>query len=271
MTTVGVTGALRAQNLNEAIVSSQSGLRRVTEVFTQELRSTVLGGVSNRPYASNDHQVSFITLTGGAGDPVVRHDQGQDNSFEKADNLDLVWGDPGTDPVAVLSGRHILLVNGLGQAIVLKVTNVRLQGAGTYNVVHAGCANTIAYTAGHMITIQARSVGYRFDAPSGTLFMTEDSGPEVPVAFHLASVAVEYVYVTDGGRTLVRSTPLTDALGVPARSGTIGGERATLQRVGLVVSASEGTRGRGVERTVSSDVEVASRRNLVIDRVTECR
>ena len=202
MATVGVTGALRAQNLNEAIVSSQSRLRRVTEVFAQELRGAVLGGVSNGPYVSNDHQVSFITLTGGAGDPVVPHDRGQGSSFEKADNLDLVWGDAKTDPVSVLRGRHILLVNGRGQAIVLKVTTVRLQGTGTYNVVHAGCANTIAYTAGRTVMMQARPVGYRFDASSGTLFMTEGSGPEVPVAFNLGSVKIEYVYVTDGGSTI---------------------------------------------------------------------
>ena len=54
------------------------------------------------------------------------------------------------------------------------------------------------------------------------------------------------------------------------RSGTIGGEQVTLQRIGLVVSASENAKGRGVERTVSSDVEVTSRRSLVIDRVTAC-
>ena len=270
MATLGVTGALRAQNLNEAIVSSQSRLRRVSEVFSQDLRSTVLGGVLNVPYVSNDHQVSFVTLEGGAGDPVVPHDRGGDSSFEKADNLDLVWGDARTDPVSALDGRHILLVNGQGQAIVLKVTSVQLQGSGTYNVVHAGCANTIAYTPGRTVTMEARPVGYRFDASSGTLFMTEGSGPEVPVAFHLRSVAIRYVYVTDGGRALVRTVPLTDASGAPVRRGTIGADHVTLQRIGLVVSASEGAEGRGVERTVSSDVAVVARGTLVIDRVTAC-
>jgi prepilin-type N-terminal cleavage/methylation domain-containing protein len=270
MATTGVSGALRAQSLNEAVVSSQSRLRRVTEVFTQELRSAVLGGVSNAPYASNDHQVSFVTLTGGAGDPVTPHDSGNNVSFSNAANFDLLWGDTAVDPATVLTGHHVLLVNDNGEAIVFKVTNVALQGTGTYNVVHAGCSNTIAYTNSRTMSMQSRAIGFRYDAASGTLYLTEGSDPEVPVAFDLSSVSIQYVYLTDTGGTVVRTTPLTSSTGQPVRSGTIGGQSVTLQRIGIAVSASDRANGRQVARTVSSQVEMASRHNFPIHQVTIC-
>ncbi len=270
MATTGVSGALRAQSLNEAVVSSQSRLRRVTEVFTQELRSAVLGGVSNAPYPSNDHQVSFVTLNGGAGDPVTPHDSGHNASFSNAANFDLLWGDTAVDPATVLTGHHVLLVNDNGEAIVFKVTNVTLQGTGTYNVVHAGCSNTIAYTDSRTMSMQSRAIGFRFDAASGTLYMTEGSDPEVPVAFDLSSVKIQYVYVTGTGGTVVRTTPLTSSTGQPVRTGTIGGQPATLQRIGIAVSGSNRANGRQVARTVSSQVEMASRHSFTINQVTIC-
>lgn len=270
MATTGVSGALRAQSLNEAVTSSQSRLRRVNEVFTQELRSAVLGGVSNVPYVSNDHQVSFVTLIGGAGDPVLKHDYGNNNSFQHANNLDLLWGDTKIDPATVLTGRHLLMVNGNGEAIVFKVTQVTQQGNGAYNVVHAGCANTIAYTGNRTMTMRSRSVGYRYDNASGTLYMTEGGNPELPVAFDLSSVKIQYVYLTDAGTTVVRSSPLTDSAGQPLRVGTISGQAATLQRIGLAVSASERASGRQVGRTVSGQVEMSSRHSFTINQVTTC-
>ena len=270
MATVGVSGALRAQSLNENIVSSQSRLRRVTEVFTQELRSAVLGGVANAPYVSNDHQVSFITLTGGAGDPVDYQDQGNNASFQQADNFNLIWGGSGTDPTASLPGHHVMLVNGNGESIVFKVTSVQLAGTGLYKVVHAGCANTIAYTGPRTMSMRTRSVGFRYDANDKTLYMTEGSGPEVPVAFDLSSVAIQYVYVTDSGTTLVESAPLTDASGAPLRTGTINGQQVTLQRIGLAISASDGAHGHTVRRTASGMVQLTSGHSFSINQVTTC-
>lgn len=270
MATTGVSGALRAQSLNEAVTTSQSRLRRVTEVFTQELRGAVLGGVTNAPYTSNDHQVSFVTLVGGAGDPVLKHDYGKNKSFQTANNLDLLWGQTGVDPATVLEGHHLMMVNNNGDAIVFQVTNVQKQGNGAYNVVHAGCANTIAYTDNRTLTMQSRSVGFRFDAATGTLYMKEGSNSEVPMAFDLGSVAIQYVYLTDAGTTVVRSTPLTNSAGDPVRVGTIGGQSATLQRIGLAVSASTRASRGDVKRTVSGQVEMSSRHSFSIDQVTIC-
>lgn len=271
MATIGVTGALRAQTLDEAIVSSQGRLRRVNEVFTQELRSAVLGGVTNLPYVSNDHQVSFITLTGGSGDPVLPHDYGKNSSFPQADNLDLLWGDASTS-ATVLEGHHLMVVNGSGEAIVFKVTNVQAinNDPTRINVVHAGCANTIAYTGPQTMTMRARAVGFRYDAASGTLYMTEGSDPEVPLAFDLSAVTIQYVYQTSSGTTSVRSAPITDSSGVPLRQTTIGGVPATLVRIGLAVSAQSKAHRGSVTRTVSSAVEMTSKHSFTVNQVTTC-
>jgi len=270
MATTGVSGALRAQSLNEAVTTSQSRLRRVTEVFTQELRGAVLGGVTNAPYTSNDHQVSFVTLIGGAGDPVLPHDYGNNNSFPNAENLYLLWGQSGVDPATALEGHHLLMVNNSGEAIVFEITNVQAKGNGSYNVVHAGCSNTIAYTGNRTMTMQSRSVGFRFDAATGTLYMKEGSNPEAPMAFDLGSVAIQYVYLTDAGTTVVRSAPLTNSAGEPLRVGTISGQPATLQRIGLAVSASTRASRGQVKRTVSGQVEMSSRHSFSINQVTTC-
>lgn len=270
MATIGVSGALRAQSLNEAVTSSQSRLRRVTEVFTQELRSDMLGGLSNAPYVSNSHEVSFLTLVGGAGDPVDYQDNGNNASFEQADNINLIWGDNSVRPANALTGHHLLMINGNGDAIVFKVTNVADNGNGTYNVVHAGCSNTIPYVDTRTMTMRSRSVGFRFDPSTGTLYTKIGSGPEVPMAFDLGSVQLEYVYETDSGATVVRSTPLTNGSGLPVRQGLIDGQNATLQRVGLTAKATDGSGGSQVTRVVSGEVAISSGSSLSINEVQVC-
>ncbi len=270
MATIGVSGALRAQSLNEAVTSSQSRLRRVTEVFTQELRSDMLGGLSNAPYVSSSQAVSFLTLVGGAGDPVDYQDNGNNASFEQANNINLIWGDNGVDPAGLLTGHHLLMINGDGDAIVFKVTNVVDNGNGTYNVVHAGCDNTIPYVDTRTMTMRSRSVGFRFDPTTGTLYTKVGSGPEVPMAFGLGSVRLEYVYETDSGGTVVRSTPLTDSSGLPVRQGLVNGQNATLQRVGLTVTATGGSGASKVTRVVSGEVAISTGSSLTIDEVRVC-
>lgn len=272
LATTGVVGALKAQSLNEAVTSSQARLRRVTEVFTQDLRSSVLGGVTNTPYVSNDHQVSFLTLAGGGGNKVLPHDYGQGNSFSNAENLFLLWSDPNTSATS-LEGHHVLLVNDNGDATIFRVSNVQAVAGTTYqfNVVHSGCPNLIGYTDARTMTLRTRAVGYRFDAGSGTLYLKDGSSAETPVAFDLSDVTIQYVYETAAGTPIVRNAPLTDASGQPVRTGTdAGGQSLTLARVGLVVSASDGSQGTRVRRTVSGEVEMSSNPSLKLNKVTPC-
>lgn len=275
MATTGVSRALRTQSLNESITTSQARLRRITEVFTQDLRSSVLGGVSNLPYTSSDHAVSFITLTGGAGDKVVPHDYGSGNTFEGADYLYMLWSDSDTS-ASSLVGQHLMLVNGYGDANIFEVSDVSaVSGTNNYvyDVTHSGCTNTVPYTDARTITLTTQAVGYSFDATTGTLYMTEgpNAANQFPVAFDLTDVKIQYIYLTDAGSTVVRTTPLTDSSGTPVRTGTLpSGANATLARVGLVVTAADGSHGTNVTRTISGEVEMSSNPTFKIDKVTQC-
>src|SRR5690606_17110828 len=98
--TTGVINGLRVQSVNEASTAVQAKLRRITEVFTQELRSAVLGGVTNQPYDSGSASISFLLLDGGAGYQVIDHTGNfQDSNTKRivapaatAEELDLFPG-----------------------------------------------------------------------------------------------------------------------------------------------------------------------------------
>src|SRR5690606_18560030 len=66
-----IVQGLQVQSSQEAVTSTQARLRRVSEVYTQELRSAVLGAVSDSPYPSDSSSVSFTLLDGGAGFQVT--------------------------------------------------------------------------------------------------------------------------------------------------------------------------------------------------------
>src|SRR5690606_5790547 len=107
--TTGVVNVLRVQAVNEAATSAPAKLRRVTEVLTQELRSAVLGGVTNAPYASNNTQISFLLLDGGAGYQVLPHDSGKNSSFVEAANVDISSGNSLAEVRADLLDSEVLM------------------------------------------------------------------------------------------------------------------------------------------------------------------
>ena len=218
---------LRMQNLSEASSSAQAKLRRVGEVFTQELRSAVLGGISNNPYTSDGDSVAFALLDGGPGYQVLPHDSGNNNSFKNASNVQILA------PVAsatdlLLAGGQAMMVNADGEAIIFDVNNVTAVAGGNYefNVVHPGCANTIDYTANTLL-FKVATLGYDFDAVSGNLNVTEGSAAEGSFAFGLDSVVFSYIYALDDGTTSAQATPLTDAGGLPVRTFTFGQREQT--------------------------------------------
>ncbi len=271
--TSGVINALRVQGVNEAAASAQAKLRRVVEVFTQELRSAVLGGVSNQPYASGSSSISFLLLDGGAGYQVLPHDSG--GGFPNSVNFEIIAPGSTAAVQASLAGQEIMLINGNGDATVLQVTNVtstKGPGSGIYRVVHNACANTIAYTPNSTLVMLVSSLGMNFDSASGNLNQISGSGAEVPLAFDLDGLELEYVYLLDDGSTRVRAEPYADANGYPVRRGKVAGENVSLVRIQLTVSATElSGGGRSVSRSYTGQVELASNPSFRIDRVVPCR
>ena len=270
LATAGIAGGLRVDRYNQAATTTQEKLRRVTEVYTQELRSAVLGGLSNTPYTSNAHQVSFVTLWGSAGNKVLPEDSGNNASFPQAHNLKLDWN--GSDATAqALIGQQMLMTNNDGQAVLFTVTNVQKNGDGSYRVVHSQCANTIDYTTPRTMALTGRSVGFRYDPNTKNLYMKEGTGPEMVMAYDLSSVELQYVYQASDDSTYVLASPLTGTDGSPLRTGSYKGKTVTLKRVGLVLSASGSAAGATVSRTYSGAVEMASAGTVVVNEVAPCK
>jgi len=65
----GVIQFMQSRSDLEAAINAQAKLRRIVEVFTQDLRSAVFGGLSATPYPSGNASVSFALIEGGAGYP----------------------------------------------------------------------------------------------------------------------------------------------------------------------------------------------------------
>jgi len=264
--TSGVTSSLRVQAINEAASSAQAKLRRITEVFTQELRSAVLGGVTNQPYAANSSQISFLLLDGGAGYQVI-HKSG---TFTTQNFTDLAPTGAIGD-VSYLNGREILLVNSSGEAVVMRVTGVATNSSNgnSYRLTHSACLNTIAFTPNTLI-LSVRSLGVSYNAGDSTLYQREGSGSALPVAFDMDGFLLEYVYQEADGTPHVEAQPILQG-GVPSRTGVIGGAPVTLARVQMTVSTSE-ARGGGNDlvRSYMGQVEMATNPSFQINRVVIC-
>ncbi|HZJ10126.1 MAG TPA: type II secretion system protein [Trueperaceae bacterium] len=270
--TSGVVKVLHVQATNEAATSAQAKLRRVTEVFTQELRSAVLGGVTNAPYASGSNQISFLLLDGGAGYQVLPHDSGQNSSFVNANNVDIATGGSLTEIKADLEGSEVLMVNDHGDAVILLITNITQSGGSSstkFSLKHPACPNTIDFTSNTLI-MSVKSLGLSFDAASGNLFQRIGAADPVPLAFDMDGVTLEYVYEEADGTPHALGAPLLED-GSPARESQIGGAPVTLARVQMTVSASEGSfGGREISRSYTGQVEMSSNPSFQIDKVVAC-
>jgi len=69
-----IVGFMQLRQHQDAITATQAKLRRVIEVFTQELRSSVFGAIIDEPYESGDRAVSFALLKGNSGFKVYTTD-----------------------------------------------------------------------------------------------------------------------------------------------------------------------------------------------------
>lgn len=263
----GIIQALRLQNTNEAATNLQAKLRRVTEVVAQDLRSSMFGGLANEPYAAGTTSLSFVLAEGPQGYQVLPTGG---NSFPNRNNVDVFA--PVTQALDVgLEGRRALMVNGAGEAIVFTVTNVvATSGAssGNWNVVHAGCNNTIAYVDPVRL-FGVQSAGFSFDAASGELRRQAIGGAERVLAFGLSEVAIEYVYAANDGSTLVRAEPFV-AGGIPLRIAQVAGVGYRLQSLRVTVAAEEAVAGRTLERRYVSQIQLPDGGTVDLRSVVSC-
>lgn len=263
--TAGVGNVLRVQAVNEAATSTQAKLRRVTEVFTQELRSAVLGGITNDPYPSSANEISFLLLDGGAGYQVLN-----DSSFLSRNYVNIAAPGSLTAIRAALEGKQILMVNNNGEAVVMKVSSISSLGGGNgFSLAHTGCKNTINYTSNTLI-LAVRSLGLSYNTGDRVLYQRDGGAAAVPLAFDMTGLDLEYVYQEGDGTPHIETTPLTES-GQPVRNGLIGSTPVTLARVQVTVSSEEPTgRGNMLERSYTGQVELATNHSFQINKVVPC-
>lgn len=253
----GIVQALRVQSLNEASTSLQGKLRRVTEVISQDLRSTVLGAVVDAPYASGADQISFTVAVGGQGYEVR---QVGGNPWPA--NVFRVF----TDQQPVVAGDRILIVNGSGLGATVPVSGVVDQGNGRFDVsVGGGCTTTVGFSHPvRMFVVDA--VGYRLLA-NGDLQRQAVGEAAQSLAFALSAFEIQYAYRHGDGSLELRDAPRTDAAGTPLR---VDGQRV-LESVRVRLAAEQTIFGnRTVERAYAAQIALPPPGSVNLGSVVSC-
>ena len=277
----GVIQFMQSRSDLDAAINAQAKLRRIVEVFTQDLRSAVFGGLSATPYPSGNASISFALIEGGAGYPVLPHDSGNNQSFKRAAEAKIVVLAGALSGVGIARGDEVLMVNNLGDGVILPVTGVNPVGGepNRWHVVHAGCGNTIDYTPNTLL-FRVRTLGFRFDPTTRRLVYREGGGEEVPVAFDMERFAIHYAYERAFGDTVTEPpggafTPahaFARPTGAPPYQVTevATGKVYTLRRLSLVLEARFPSRGRPVSRTYTAQVELAANTQYQAKRIVPC-
>ncbi len=263
ITYAAVVQGLRVQSGQEAATSAQARLRRVSEVFTQEVRSAVLGAIGNVPYTSSSNAVSFLLLDGGAGFQVTDIDAASNNIDVMASVSDLGG-----------SGSQLMLVDAGGQAVLFNLASTSGSGTPlTVNPSGSGCFTGLATTGSNInsLLFRVKTMGLSYDAQSETLMQIEGDGDELALAFSLTDVDIDYVYRPGGGGAMITlDTPLLDSNGLPTRDAVHSGSPVELTRLRIELRSEARSLGGLVERSYVSHVDLASNPSFSIKAVSAC-
>ena len=174
---------LEARQTQDAITATQAKLRRVLEVFTQDLRSAVFGAIINEPYRSGESAVSFALLKGSSGFKVVANDP---SSWPDRYSTKIIAENPG-----IKRGDHVLIVNKDQKAVILKVSGVRRVDTRQWRIWHRSCRNTLTYYPNTLL-FAVDLYGVRHDEADKTLILNVN-GREQLLAFDIQRFRVEYL------------------------------------------------------------------------------
>jgi len=261
-----VMQGLTVQSSQEAATASQARLRRITEVFTQELRSALLGAVSNEPFTAGSSAVSFTLLDGGAGYQV-----GSVDAF--GSSLDIVAPVTTAGQLGLL-GRQAMAVDAGGQAVIFQVSSISASGTNwKVTASRSGCFSGMSTSQGdnrNMLLFAVRTLGVNFDAGEQTLYQQEGSGSVTPLAFDLSDFRIEYVYRNSStGELHTLGAPLQDG-GLPAKFATIGGSPVELHRLQLYLESTTHSSRGDVVRSYQSQVDLSNNESFSIKVVESC-
>lgn len=260
-----IGSSLRVQSDQEALTSAQGKLRRVMEVLTQDLRSAVFGSITGSPYLPADDQVSFMMLTGGAGHPVLPPPSGTD--FAGSNQFTVQMPD-----ASHLSGRQIVMIDShSGTGVIKPVTAASEQSSGIWRI-SSSCRNTLQYDSddSRLLIFEISTVGLRYSADDGTLFLSEGDADELPFAFGLSGFRIEYVYAEADGETTVRSEPYLGDSGTPVRTHHDGGASRELRRIQFIAEADSESRGRVTGHAYTGQVDLSRNEHYRVEEIVPC-
>jgi prepilin-type N-terminal cleavage/methylation domain-containing protein len=236
MASSAIVQYLGIQSDQEATTSAQARLRRTTELVSQELRSAILGAVTNQPYTSNNQQLSVALLDGSAGYPATTL-TGTTTQFISTAT---------TATLGLAANNLVLIVGSNGLAALRTVTTVSNPSTNTWQLTHAACTLPVLNDP---LLFKVKTLGYRRNTANNQLVSTE-AGVESAVAFNITGFNVDYIY-TAGGASQV------NPVGFPARSVVVGGSTFTLDRLQVTMTAQELSRGKTITRTYSNQIDLA--------------
>jgi prepilin-type N-terminal cleavage/methylation domain-containing protein len=248
---------LRVQSDQEAVTSAQARLRRVTELVSQEMRSAVFGSIlpnNGSNYDADTDSISFLLLDGGAGYPVL----GTAATFSTAASLNISSSAIDNAALGIATGDELLMLNP-GSGALLFRAGAMVKNVADWSITHVGtCKNTIPYTPNTLL-FKVRTFAVRHDLASKTLFARE-GGVEQTLAWNITNFRIDYVYQNVAGSTEI------NPVSFPTKK--IGG--LTLQRLQIVAGTGELSRGKTIERTYSSQIELADNNTVNIGGLTVC-
>jgi prepilin-type N-terminal cleavage/methylation domain-containing protein len=236
---------LGVQSDQEAATSAQARLRRSTEIVSQELRGAILGAVTNTPYTASTSQLSVALLDGAAGYQVT--------SFNGTTTTIISTVGTAND-TGFAANDMIMIVGANGEAILRKV-NTLAQGAtgsSTWNLSHPSCTLPTTLPTDPLL-FKVRTLGYKFDTSTSSLLANE-RGTEAAVAFNITGFKVDYIYISNTGAT--KTNPVGTTKQYPERTVEVSGVNYTLDRLQVTMTALEKSRGKDVERSYSSQIDL---------------
>jgi len=252
------THYLQVRAEQDAATTAQAKLRRIVEVLTQDLRSAVLGAITDVPYASDDKNVSFALIDSS---PYNAMPFNADDYYVNVASI---------NPPAFSTSGYALMVNNVGSAVVFRVSAVQNLGSGRWRIRHSGCRNTITYTLNTLV-FPIRTMGIHYDAAQKTL-VANDGINTLPYAFNISDFQVDYVYLDNtSGTTVINPTGFNPTNGPPLKQfGGTTGNRYTLKRLRLTLATTETARGKTFTRKLVSNVELSNNATYNIRGVVPC-
>ncbi len=250
----GIITGIQGQALQDDIASTQSRLRRVSEVITQQLRGTVFGSISSLPYLPGENDISFAVLDGSGGFQVLPDTS--DPNVVKISNINILASSVTNAASLGLTNQQALIINDPGILIGFTVNNVQSAG-GTYQlkVSNASCSQTLTHSDNTLL-FKGNLVGLHFDKDKKILYRKVGANEPAPLAYNISDFKIRYIYKSATGDSITRTTPYF-INGQAVNQGIADGSEKTLFRIEVFLSAEQDTAQGKLTRSYSSQIDLA--------------